>query len=854
MDVGLDANAPGVDAAGDDLMPPMDAVVIDGMTMSDASADAFVSLPEAAVIASGDLTLVWRPDYRRFELRHQGTVRMRLPLSGFQIGLMDAVDNQTNYDPFYIHDDNPGTDPIGLRWVQAESASLQEGDATQWVQLTFPGVGEGRLSFVPAADRRISVLFTPPEGPIAFLRFQPQAPVDEAYYGLGEVFDHVNHRGKVRAMQLVLDTNIESANNEAHVPIPVLYGHTGWGVFVESYRPGVFAVATQDDETVDVIFGTGLGSADGLNFHLFTEDHPLDLTQHYFGITGAPALPAEWAYGPWVWRDENEDQAQVISDVETIRELDLATSGYWIDRPYARAVNSFDWHPENFPQPEAMVDRIHELGFRFALWHAPYLGLDGIDNEDTTATLELRAFAEENSFFPLSIGLATSKWGPPLDLTNPDAYLWFQNLIRRYTDIGVEGFKLDYAEDIVPGLYGRRAGWDFADGSNDQTMHALYQDFYHRVYADLLPDTGGFLLCRSATWGEQRTGVIIWPGDLDANLSLHRERVETEDGGSYIAVGGLGASMIAGLSLGPSGFAFYGSDTGGYRNAPPNRETFIRWFQQTALSSIMQIGTNTNDVAWELGGDNGFDQASLDLYRIFTRLHLRLFPYAWSYAAALPRTGRPIQRPFGWQHPELDHHPWDTYFFGDDLLVAPVVLDGQREREVMFPPGRWYDWWTGDAVEGGEERTVAAPLDTLPLYLRAGGIIPMLRPNIDTLSPVVEPGIESYANDPGRLYVRVALPGESVFTLHDDTQLRLATSDEGVRLTAQMGTVFQGGLEYEVWGLESGEYRVSVDGAEVPNINDRDTLAQQDSGFVYEDGRMWIRAANTSALLIQRIP
>ena len=236
--------------------------------------------------------------------------------------------------------------------------------------------------------------------------------------------------------------------------------------------------------------------------------------------------------------------------------------------------------------------------------------------------------------------------------------------------------------------------------------------FYHRVYADLLPDTGGFLLCRSATWGEQRTGVIIWPGDLDANLSLHRERVETEDGGSYIAVGGLGASMIAGLSLGPSGFAFYGSDTGGYRNAPPNRETFIRWFQQTALSSIMQIGTNTNDVAWELGGDNGFDQESLDLYRIFTRLHLRLFPYAWSYAAALPRTGRPIQRPFGWQHPELNHHPWDTYFFGDHLLVPPSV-DGEK-RSILFPPGRWYDWWTGDLVEGGEERVVAAPLDLCP--------------------------------------------------------------------------------------------------------------------------------------------
>ena len=127
MDVGLDARSPGADATAGDLMPPTDAMVVDGAPTADASMDAFVPLPEVIVIDSGDLTLVWRPDYRRFELRHQGTLRMRLPLAGFQIGLMDEVDNQTNYDPFYIHDDNPGTNPIGLRWVPAEVSHSPSG-------------------------------------------------------------------------------------------------------------------------------------------------------------------------------------------------------------------------------------------------------------------------------------------------------------------------------------------------------------------------------------------------------------------------------------------------------------------------------------------------------------------------------------------------------------------------------------------------------------------------------------------------------------------------------------------------------------------------------------------------------
>ncbi len=136
-------------------------------------------------------------------------------------------------------------------------------------------------------------------------------------------------------------------------------------------------------------------------------------------------------------------------------------------------------------------------------------------------------------------------------------------------------------------------------------------------------------------------------------------------------MGGLPAALIAGLSLGPSGFPFYGSDTGGYRHSPPDKELFTRWFQSTALSTVMQIGTSTNDVAWEPTPKNGFDQEMLGWYRSYTRLHLRLFPYIWTYAKRLKTDGRPIQRALGLAHPELGEHPDDTFLLGDSLLVAP---------------------------------------------------------------------------------------------------------------------------------------------------------------------------------------
>ena len=510
-----------------------------------------------------------------------------------------------------------------------------------------------------------------------------------------------------------------------------------------------------------------------------------------------------------------------------LRELDLATSALWIDRPYATGVNTFDFDPTRYDDPQAMIDMAHDYGLYMALWHTPYAS----DNDEPAP--DQFAEAEANGYFPPVVGPVLNPWGRPVDLTNPDAYDWWQALLGQYKDMGIVGYKLDYAEDILAGIAAQRVPWEFDDGSDERTMHAAYQLFYHRAYAEMLPDDGGFLLCRAGTIGDQTHVSVVWPGDLDADLSEHREEVD-----GYIAVGGLPAAVVAGLSLGPSGYPLFASDTGGYRHSPPNKETMARWLQHTALTPVMQIGTASSDVIWEYNTENGFDDELLDWYRELTRLHLRLFPYLWSYVVA---GGRPIMRPVGLAYPELGLHPRFDYMLGDHLLVAPVVHAGVTEREVAFPPGRWIDWFDGSAWDGGGPATVDAPLSKLPLYLGEGAIVPMLRPTIDTLSPTTMPGqIDSYDTTPGVLYGRV-VPGEraTAFDLFEGSHIEQQREEGVLTLHTTSGDAFVQGALLEVLDVPAVR-GVQLDGTPLPEIGAA-MLADADAGWAHADGALLVR-------------
>jgi alpha-D-xyloside xylohydrolase len=823
------------------------------------------SLPEADTLSEsggdvtgeslfGDMLLVGEPGTGLLAASHKDDlvvlangqgVLLQLGLDAFQLGVVPELKDSANYDPWYlVSGDTSMYKPIeGMAWRTPVSMEVAlQGDEALAVTLDYGDGLAATLHLALQATGRFKVQwsFTPADAPVAWFRLAPRIDPQEGLYGLGNALDDVNRRGHKQAMQLEAAKNTEGSYNEAHVPIPLLIGTRGWGLFVESRYPGAWDVASQADDRVEVTYGTGLASRDGLTFHLVAEAHPLDITKHYYAITGQPTLPAKWALGPWIWRDENDDQAQVEADLDHIRDLDLPATGYWIDRPYATDVETFDFNPAQFPDAAAMIGKMHRLGFRTALWHAPYL-----DDKGTSQALkDLRQHAIDQGFYPPKTGLLLNKWGKPIDLTNPDAYQWWKENLKKYADLGVEGFKLDYAEDVVTGFSAARVNvWTFADGSDERTMHGLYYHLNASLAREVLPPEGGFLLVRHGCWGGQVLGPIVWPGDLDADLSHNGQEVTGEDGKAYHAVGGLPASLVTALSLGPSGFPFYGSDTGGYRHSPPSEETFIRWFEQTALSSVMQIGTSSNDVAWEFFNEsNDPDGKWLGLYRDLTRLHLRLFPLEWTLANRMLEDGRPLMRPFGLQEPGLGLHPNDQYFFGDDLLVAPVVEAGKTSRDVIFPAGRWMDWFTGEVIEAGtagKTVTVAAPLDTLPLYLREGGIVPLLRPTIDAIAPTQEPDrVDSLATTPGVLYARVFPSPGAAFTVYDGTQLGADGDRQAFTLSCQPGSAFNLGALFEVTGLGTSQpHYLQEEGQELAHFDSLGELEAAAGGWTWDPDR-----------------
>ncbi len=809
---------------------------------------------------------------------------------GIQVAWVEEKRSNLSYDPYpKLLDTEAVISPINVDWTSISEASVVDTKDNEltlllrlnngyqlWMRWRWEESGRVKCDLITDARREGDRRSHPYA---AYFVIQPLIDSQEGLYGLGEVYDAVNQRGYLKAMQLELDLELEERYNEVHAPIPYAVGSRGWGLFVPSDSPAAFDMGKRDSERLSAHFGGGRwGSGgplldleewmtlshqaerseegrsriQGISFYLFSEPNPLDLTRHYYEVSGWPKLPAPWALGPWIWRDENDDQAQVVSDLNTIRDLDLPTSGYWIDRPYESEIGLFDFNPITFLNPQELSQTFDANGFKLALWHAPYIDAEASD------AAEQHRYAQEQGFLPVMRGLLLNPWGAPIDFTHPDAMSWWREQLTAYSDIGVEGYKLDYAEDVVIGVNGQRLPWVFHDGSDELTMHAHYQRLYHQTYSETLGEDGGFLICRTARWGDQVNVNVMWPADLDADFSRYRERRRDEDGEEYGPIGGVPAALVAGLSLSVSGFPFFASDTGGYRRSPPDKETFMRWLELSALGTVMQTGTNSNDVPWEFNDENGFDEEVLDTYRRYALLNIRLFPYKWTYAQELTRNGRAIQRTFGLSYPMMNQHPSDHFFLGDSLLVSPSVVRGERQKEILIPPGQWVDWWTNEVIDGGESGTSInreVPLDLLPMYVKRGALIPLLRPSIDTLSPVgvnvpaAEREIESFADTPGELWVRgYGIPEEGspfIWTLYDETRLNYTARG----LSDESGEVFTQGRVYELRGWDQAPRELTLNGRELPFAEDqREMLAlPQSAWYNPETQTLWIHHQEQAA-------
>lgn len=740
------------------------------------------------------------PDGAEVVVQDDGVIDLVLPGGterSFRIalGFVSAPADDVNYNPHNLKDPElSGEIPGGLAFLEPITATLEGSETAggRWA-LGFDGGATATLEVDVGGPGMRFHLAQPADEPWApYVRVRTDVEATERFYGLGETFAAVDQRGRIQAMQMELRADIESANNEAHVPVPLLVSDASWGILADSYWPGVFDVAATDPDVVELIFN----QQGGFDFDLYAPPSPPEVVARYHQRTGAPEIPPTWAYAPMQWRNEVSGSDDVLADMTAIRANHIPTGLIWVDNPWQTTYNAMQPNPEMFPDWDGLVETLHDNGFRVMAWTTPYL---------EEADPEYAAY-EANDWF-VDAPILFSDFGDWVDLTHPDAMDAWNGRARAAAARGIEGWKLDYGEDAQLGYGKSRFTYAFANGEDERTMHHRYALYFHGAYGDAYEDHSGFLLGRAGVLGGHTVTDCIWPGDLDSDFSRF-EDVDPDDG--ELRVGGLPSAIRGGTSLSVSGYPFFASDTGGFRRNRPTAEAMVRWTEYSALLPIMQYGGGgANHNPWDFTdyGESQFDQTTLDAFVRLAQLHIRLFPYFWRLSERVRDEGLPILLPVGMAFPGSGADSDDTFMVGDDLLVAPVETEGALSRAVALPPGDWVHWWTGTRYDGDAVIDVAAPLGEGPVFQRAGTAIPMLRRSVETLSPS-DGSVDSWADDAGALNARI-VPGVGAgFVLSTGEAL---TADDEVMLTA--GSLYRG-WDLEIWA--AGATGATVDGTALP--------------------------------------
>ena len=559
----------------------------------------------------------------------------------------------------------------------------------------------------------------PQQAGASWLAADLDARPDEHFLGLGERFNHVDQRGQVVDLLVVNG----ASGGLTYKPVPFYISSAGYGLLIDTGARTLLRLATPDEPTVVSI----RCNAASVSLRLIPGSSPKEILTRYTAHAGRPSLPPMWVFGPWKsrdWMQETEETA--LEDVDEGRRLGLPGTVKLIDASWQAYYQSFTFHPERFPHPEQMIRHIRSLGYRLVLWVAPWIVRDATTPSETYQECARRGlFIRRPDGEPYVHRLANSPTfvGSCLDFTNPETVAWWQSHIRRLAQMGVDGFKTDFGEQVPEDAV-------FADGRTGRELHNVYPRLYNQATAEALaqetaPDqSGGILLARSAWHGSQRFSAIF-AGDQSSDFG---------------PATGLPSVIVAGQNAGLSGFPYWACDIGGYFGTPTD-EVFVRWAQFGAFCPIMQIhGTGCRE-PWR------FSATTLATYRRYAQLRMDLLPYIYSLAQQAAETGLPMMRALPLEFPD-DPGAWDDvaereYCFGEQLLVAPVYYGLDRFRYLYLPAGGWRDFWTGEWREGGRVHQVPADLETIPVHARAGAIIPWLDPSADTCVPAEDPATRS---------------------------------------------------------------------------------------------------------------
>ena len=533
---------------------------------------------------------------------------------------------------------------------------------------------------------------------------------------------------------LVPDFTFPSGPTATNLPIPWLLSTRGFGVLIDQTHRSRFRLASERADAWQAETETG-----SLRFTVFAGPKPAEVVRRYSAYAGRQPEPRRWMLGPWVQFRERWPEEFRARDVP-------ATVGQTYTH-YLPCGAGRDPAPER-----ALVDRYHRLGYMVTTYFNSHVCTSYSAVYDEAARNGW--FVKDRSGRPYVITnpFTAEQLASVLDFTHPGAARLYGRLLDEALERGYDGWMEDFGEYVPTDSV-------FSDGRDGLEMHNLYPVLYHRASTEHTRRRRGddlAVFVRSGFHGVQRWARIVWGGD------------PTED---WSCADGLCAALHQALSTGLSGIAYQGSDIGGFHavvNPRTSDELNVRWLQLGAVSGVMR--TQANGYSFHASREQRsqvWSPGVLPIWRRYAKLRTQLAPYLQAASRTYQRTGLPLVRHLALAYPTDPRAVArsDSFLFGPDLLAAPVVTPGARSRSLYLPAGGWVDLWRAVAYDPGSgglrlgrarvlagrrEATLPAPLDELPLLARAGTMLALHDPGVDTLAGVGRgtPGVVRAADRP----------------------------------------------------------------------------------------------------------
>lgn len=606
----------------------------------------------------------------------------------------------------------------------------------------LPGPQSGEIIVEHSEDRSALLISRSPATPLlrlveprngrSDLRLRFEILGEQHFYGLGEGGPQFDRLGATRRLW----NHQVNRGLGADIAIPVLLSQTGWGLFIDNAARGRLEPGDAGDGT----YIEYLSEANSFDLYLMCGANLRQVLGEVATLLGRATMPPRWALGYMQSTRHLEGEQEVRDLARRFRETQLPCdaliflSSYGSAHGWNRNVGHLEFDPEVFGDPGGLIGDLRDQHFRVLLHEYPVL------HEDSPLfpEAERKGYLLDHAYPRLRATPerpVTYKEGQRfLDFSCPKARAWWWDHHRKLVELGIEGWWLDGGEGPPEGVH-MRAG---PSAVLHNRFDLLRQQAFAEGEARDRPDQRPFLLCRSGGPGMQRFGAVPWSGDINTTFPT------------------LEAQIRSGLNLGMSGVPHWGTDIGGfYSVAPDQGELFVRWLQFGAFCSVFR----GHGFVWRRHLPWAHGEEIERICRRYIELRYQLMPYTYTLAWQAHRQGLPLMRPLVLNYPD-DPRTWDLgtqYLWGDDLLVAPVTKAGASHWTVYLPRGAWHDFWTHEAHQGPGGVTVEAPLDRLPLFVRAGAILP--------LGPIM-----NYAGE--RVIDAITLltypSGRSTFTLYED--------------------------------------------------------------------------------------